>query len=67
MSPISSMPAWLRPFTMLIPIRHYVEIMRGCLLKGAGIGDLAQPMIALGVLGLALLSISVARFRKQLA
>ena len=67
MSPISSMPAWLQPMTILIPMRHYVEIMRGCLLKGAGIGDLAQPMIALGVLGLALLSISVARFRKQLA
>jgi ABC-2 type transport system permease protein len=29
MSPISSMPSWLRPFTMLIPMRHYVEIMRG--------------------------------------
>ncbi|MGD0838126.1 MAG: ABC transporter permease [Polyangia bacterium] len=67
MSPISSMPPWLRPFTMLIPMRHYVEIMRGCLLKGAGIGDLAQQMIALAVLGIGILGISVARFRKRLA
>jgi ABC-2 type transport system permease protein len=67
MSPISSMPAWLRPLTMLIPMRHYVEIMRGCLLKGAGIHDLAQQMIALMVLGVGILSISVARFRKRLA
>jgi ABC-2 type transport system permease protein len=37
MSPISSMPSWLRPFTMLIPMRHYVEIMRGCLLKGTDV------------------------------
>jgi ABC-2 type transport system permease protein len=66
MSPISSMPAWLRPFTMLIPMRHYVEIMRGCLLKGAGIHDLAQQMIALAVLGIGILAISVARFRKRL-
>ena len=67
MSPISSMPPWLRPFTMLIPMRHYVEIMRGCLLKGAGVHDLAQQMIALAVLGVGILAISVARFRKRLA
>lgn len=66
MSPISSMPPWLRPFTMLIPMRHYVEIMRACLLKGAGTGDLAQQMIALAVLGVGILAISVARFRKRL-
>jgi ABC-2 type transport system permease protein len=67
MSPISSMPAWLRPCTMLIPMRHYIEIMRGCLLKGAGIRDLAQQMIALTVLGIGILAVSVARFRKRLA
>jgi ABC-2 type transport system permease protein len=67
MSPISSMPAWLRPFTMVIPMRHYVEIMRGCLLKGAGMHDLAQPLFALAVLGFGILAISVARFRKRLA
>jgi ABC-2 type transport system permease protein len=66
MSPISSMPAWLQPMTMLIPMRHYVEIMRGCLLKGAGLPDLAQPMIALTVLGGGILAISVARFRQRL-
>jgi len=66
MSPISSMPGWLRPFTMLIPMRHYIEIMRGCLLKGAGIRDLAQQMIALTVLGIGILAISVARFRRRL-
>jgi ABC-2 type transport system permease protein len=67
MSPISSMPAWLQPFTMLIPMRHYIEIMRGCLLKGAGLRDLAQQMVALTVLGIGILAISVARFRRRLA
>jgi ABC-2 type transport system permease protein len=66
MSPISSMPGWLRPLTMLIPMRHYVEIMRGCLLKGAGVRDLASQMIALAVLGVVILGISVARFRRRL-
>jgi ABC-2 type transport system permease protein len=66
MSPISSMPAWLRPLTMLIPMRHYIEILRGCLLKGAGIHDLGQQLVALTVLGVLILAISVARFRKRL-
>ncbi len=67
MSPISSMPAWLRPLTMLIPMRHFVEIMRGCLLKGAGLADLAQQMIALTVLGVGLLGVSVVLFRRRLS
>jgi ABC-2 type transport system permease protein len=67
MSPISSMPAWLRPFTMLLPMRHYIEIMRGCLLKGAGLADLAPQMIALTVLGVAILGASIALFRRRLA
>ncbi|MGA3122946.1 MAG: ABC transporter permease [Polyangiaceae bacterium] len=67
MSPISSMPAWLRPFTLLIPMRHYIEIMRACLLKGAGLRDLAQQLVALTILGTGILGVSVMRFRKRLA
>ncbi len=66
MSPIASMPAWLQPFTMLLPMRHFIEIMRGCLLKGAGVADLAQQMIALAVLGAGLLGISVVLFRRRI-
>jgi ABC-2 type transport system permease protein len=66
MSPISSMPAWLRPLTMLNPIRHFIEIMRGCLLKGEGVADLAQQMVALTVLGIGILGISIMRFRRRL-
>ena len=39
---------------------------RGCLLKGAELHDLAQQMIALTLLGVGILAISVARFRKRL-
>jgi ABC-2 type transport system permease protein len=67
LTPISSMPAWLRPVTLLIPMRHFIEILRACLLKGAGLGDLAPQLIALLVLGAGILAVSVARFRKRLA
>jgi drug efflux transport system permease protein len=66
MSPISSMPAWLQPLTMLIPMRHFLEIMRAALLKGAGAADLVRQLLALTVLGVVILGVSVVRFSKRL-
>ncbi len=66
-SPISSMPDWLQPLTLLIPMRHFLEILRRCLLKGATLADLAPQLAALAILGVALLAISIARFRRRLA
>jgi ABC-2 type transport system permease protein len=67
MSPISSMPSWLQPFTWLNPMRHFLEIMRACLLKGATVADLGRQLLALTVLGAGILTLSVMRFRKRLA
>lgn len=67
MSPISSMPGWLQPLTLLIPMRHFLEILRRCLLKGATLVDLVPQLAALAILGAALLAISVARFRRRLS
>ena len=65
-SPIENMPRWLQPLTLLNPMRHFVEIMRGCLLKGAGLRELGVQMAALALLGSTLLALSIARFRRQL-
>jgi ABC-2 type transport system permease protein len=67
MSPVSSMPAWLQPLTLLLPMRHFLEIMRGCLLKGAGLRDLAPQLVGLAVLGVVILAASIARFHRRLA
>jgi ABC-2 type transport system permease protein len=67
MSPIASMPSWMQPFTMLNPMRHFIEILRACLLKGAGVRDLAPQLLALTLLGAGILTLSVLRFRKRLA
>jgi drug efflux transport system permease protein len=65
MSPIASMPDWLQPLTLLIPMRHFIEILRGCLLKGSTLADVAPQMFALALLGVVILSVSVALFRRQ--
>jgi ABC-2 type transport system permease protein len=66
LTPIESMPEWLQPATLVIPMRHFIEIMRRCQLKGATATDLAFPLTALGVLGASIMGGSVALFRRQL-
>ncbi len=66
LTPIASMPRWLQPATLVIPMRHFIEVMRRCLLKGATFADLAPQLISLAVLGVAILSASIALFRRRL-
>jgi ABC-2 type transport system permease protein len=66
-SPVSNMPEWLQPLTMVNPVRHFVEILRASLLKNAGWADLRVQLISLGVFGPLILGVSALRFRKDLA
>lgn len=66
MSPVAAMPAWLRAVTYLNPVRHFAEVMRSCLLRGAGLADLAVPLGSLAALGAFIFAAAVLRFRKTL-
>jgi ABC-2 type transport system permease protein len=66
MTPILAMPAWLRPITLVNPIRWYAEIMRGVLLRGSGAVDLAVPLVALLAIGAAVLITATLRFHRRL-
>jgi ABC-2 type transport system permease protein len=66
MTPIENMPWWIRPITYLNPVRYFLEIMRNCLLKGAGFAELAPQMAALAGFGVVILTLASLRFRKQL-
>lgn len=67
LTPVEAMPHWLRPITLLNPIRHFGVISRAALLKGSGIESLWPNFLALLVFTLILVSLSVWRFRKQLS
>jgi ABC-2 type transport system permease protein len=67
MSPIENMPSWIQPLTWINPMRYYVEILRACLLKGAGFSDLWQQLAALVTFGAAIFGLSSMRFRKRLS
>ncbi len=62
--PVSSMPEVFRWLTVINPLRHYLEVVRGVFLKGAGVTALAQPLLALVAIGTVLLSLAVWRFHR---
>lgn len=64
--PIENMPAIIQLLTYLIPLRYFMEIVRGVFLKGVGIETLWPQALALLVFGIVILSLSVARFQKKL-
>jgi ABC-2 type transport system permease protein len=66
-APIESMPTIFKYLSLLNPLRHYVAIVRGVLLKGVGIEVLWPNAIALLLFAIVLLSISINRFRSQLS
>jgi len=65
--PIANMPQVIQVVTYIIPLRYFLEIVRGIFLKGAGLAELWPQAIALLGLGLFIFSLAVSRFRKTLA
>jgi ABC-2 type transport system permease protein len=64
--PIENMPRVIQPITYLMPMRYFLVIVRGIFLKGVGFRELWPQALSLFVLGVAILSLSVVRFRKKL-
>ncbi len=64
--PIENMPGWIQPITYLIPLRYYITILRGVILKGDGFFQLIPETAALLGIGILILAASSLRFRKRL-
>ncbi|MCB9258185.1 MAG: ABC transporter permease [Ignavibacteriales bacterium] len=64
--PIENMPAILQYISYLIPLRYFITIIRGVVLKGIGFADLWQEALALFIMGATILILSSLRFRKRL-
>jgi drug efflux transport system permease protein len=64
--PIENMPGWIQPITYLIPLRYYITILRGVILKGDGMFQLIPETLALLGIGIFILVASSLRFQKRL-
>jgi len=65
--PVANMPRVVQWLTWLNPLRHFLVIVRGIFLKGVGPDILWPQLLILAVMGVCMLSLAAARFRKTLA
>jgi len=64
--PLESIPDPIYPLTYLIPVRYFIEILRGVILRGAPFGALWTQATALALYTALLLGISALRFRRRM-
>jgi ABC-2 type transport system permease protein len=65
--PLSSIAAGVRWISYLLPLTYFNMISRGVMLRAEPIGPLWLPFTALAVLGLAVMSLALMRFRRYLS
>ncbi|HEX5111174.1 MAG TPA: ABC transporter permease [Vicinamibacterales bacterium] len=65
--PIENMPDVIQPVTYLIPLRYFLEILRGIFLKGVGLEVLWKDAAALFAWGVAILTLATVRSSKRTA
>jgi ABC-2 type transport system permease protein len=64
--PVESMPKFFQYLTMLLPPRWFMAAARGITLKGANLGELAVPFLALGLLSVGMLALALKKFKTDL-
>jgi len=57
-TPVRSMPGWAQLLAEVNPLKHFIVIMRAVMLKGAGLTDVAVPLLAIAALGTLALSLA---------
>jgi ABC-2 type transport system permease protein len=62
---VESMPGGLRAATLLSPLRHFIDIAYGILLRGNGLYVLWRSVLSMTLLGLGLFGAGLWRFRRQ--
>jgi ABC-2 type transport system permease protein len=64
--PVDTMPPLMQLVANLVPIKHWLLVMRDIMLKGASIGMFWRELVALAVLGIIINSVTLTILRKRL-
>ncbi len=67
MTPRESMPQLVQDIMLAAPITHFVELAQAILYRGAGIGVVWKPFLALALIGSALFALALTRFRRTIS
>ncbi len=64
--PFEGMPRTVQYLAQVLPLTHFIEILRGVILRGASLGSLWQPVAKLSIFLVLAMALAAARFRKRL-
>ena len=64
-TPVRSMPTWAQWMAELNPVKHFIEIMRAVLLKGATLRDIARQIVILATFGVVALTLAVKQYARR--
>ena len=66
MFPFRGMPDWAQAIGTAIPVTHFLRVVRGSLLKGAGLENAGPSLFALGLFVLVVGTLAMLRYRTTL-
>ena len=66
MFPFRGMPDWAQYIGEVLPLTHFLRIVRGILLKGNGLRDIAPELWPIALFMVVLLSLGIKRYRQTL-
>jgi len=64
--PFRGMPQWAQIIGEILPLTHYIRIVRGIMLKGATMNDLIIDTLAMAFFTILIMVLAVSRFRQTL-
>ena len=66
MFPFAGMPRAIQWFAEILPLTHFLRLIRGIMLRGAGIAELWRDVAALVAFTAVMMAAAILRFRKRL-
>ena len=66
MFPYRGMPLWAQAFGEILPLTHFLRLIRAVMLKGADFAAVAQPIAALSAFLVVFMVLALSRFRRTL-
>src|SRR5690606_1090794 len=66
MFPFRGMPDWAQAIGTIIPVTHFLRVVRGALLKGQGLADMWRALAALAAFVCVVTALAMVRYRRTL-
>jgi ABC-2 type transport system permease protein len=66
MFPFRGMPDWARDIGECLPLTHFLRIVRGILLKGNGVAEIAPDVWPIALFLLVMMAVGIKRYKQTL-